>query len=135
MLALVNAISTRRPDLPAGVTASTEIKEAAEAFAKAENVIVIYGNEGLGLPGSQALAQACANLLVETNHVGRPNNGLLAVWQRANDQGAWEMGFEVADDLAKSLKGKSVYIVGADPVGDDGYQDETTASIPGHRER
>jgi NADH-quinone oxidoreductase subunit G len=44
---------------------------------------------------------------------------LIGVWERANDQGAWEMGFEVPDDLANSLKGKAVYIVGADPVGDD----------------
>src|SRR5688572_17281082 len=29
------------------------------------------------------------------------------------------MGFEVADDLAGALRGKAVYIVGADPVGDD----------------
>ncbi|HEY5730392.1 MAG TPA: molybdopterin-dependent oxidoreductase, partial [Anaerolineales bacterium] len=47
------------------------------------------------------------------------NNGLIGVWGRANEQGAWELGFEVENDLAKALKGKSVYIVGADPVGDD----------------
>jgi NADH-quinone oxidoreductase subunit G len=29
------------------------------------------------------------------------------------------MGFEVAEGLPKALKGKAVYIVGADPVGDD----------------
>ena len=29
------------------------------------------------------------------------------------------MGYEVADDLAEALKGKAVYIVGANPVGDD----------------
>ena len=32
---------------------------------------------------------------------------------------AWEIGFQVEDDLAKALKGKTVYIVGADPVSDD----------------
>jgi predicted molibdopterin-dependent oxidoreductase YjgC len=66
-------------------------------------------------------------LLQETGHVGKPNNGLIGVWERANDQGAWEIGFEVEEDpstssgqgLAKALKGKTVYIVGADPVSDD----------------
>ena len=48
-----------------------------------------------------------------------PTMDLIGVWERANDQGAWEMGFEVADDLAEALRGKAVYIVGADPVGDD----------------
>jgi NADH-quinone oxidoreductase subunit G len=58
-------------------------------------------------------------VLQDTGHVGKPNNGLIGVWERANDQGAWEMGFQVEADLAKVLQGKSVYIVGADPVGDD----------------
>jgi NADH-quinone oxidoreductase subunit G len=58
-------------------------------------------------------------LLQDSGHIGKPNNGLIGVWERANDQGAWEMGFQVAEDLAEALKGKSVYIVGADPVSDD----------------
>jgi NADH-quinone oxidoreductase subunit G len=58
-------------------------------------------------------------LLKETNHAGKPNSGLIGVWPRANDQGAWEIGFEPADDLAEELKGKAIYIVGADPAGDN----------------
>jgi NADH-quinone oxidoreductase subunit G len=50
--------------------------------------------------------------------VGRANNGLIGVWQRANDQGAFEIGFQPEAEMEKALKGKSVYIVGADPVGD-----------------
>ena len=37
---------------------------AAEAFAKAENAVIFYGSEGLGLAGSEALAQACTALLI-----------------------------------------------------------------------
>ena len=91
----------------------------ADVFAKAKNAVVFYGSEGLGLNGSSTLTSACATLLKETAHVGRPNNGLIGVWQRANDQGAWEVGFRPAPDLEKALKGKAVYIAGADPVGDD----------------
>jgi NADH-quinone oxidoreductase subunit G len=90
-----------------------------DAFAKAPNAVILYGSEGLGVNGSASVATACAKLLNETDHVGKPNNGLIGVWGRANDQGAWELGFNVEADLAKVLKGKSVYIVGADPVGDD----------------
>ncbi|HXF86133.1 MAG TPA: NADH-quinone oxidoreductase subunit NuoG [Anaerolineales bacterium] len=90
-----------------------------DAFAKAENAVILYGSEGLGIAGTAALASACAKLLNDTDHIGRPNNGLIGVWGRANDQGAWEMGFRVEEDLARALKGKAVYIVGADPVGDD----------------
>jgi NADH-quinone oxidoreductase subunit G len=91
----------------------------SDAFVKAENAVILYGSEGLGLSGSAAVASACARLLQDTEHIGRPDNGLIGVWSRANDQGAWEMGFEVEEDLAKVLKGKSVYIVGCDPVADD----------------
>jgi len=91
----------------------------AEAFAQAENTIVLFGSDGLGLAGSSNLAAACAQLLQKTGHVGRPNNGLIGVWSRANDQGAWEMGFRPEVDFAATFKGKAVYIAGADPAGDD----------------
>ena len=93
--------------------------EVGEAFTKAENAVILLGSDGLGISGSTSLASACANLLQETGHVGKPNNGLIGVWGRANDQGAWELGFKVEENLAELLKGKSVYIVGADPVADD----------------
>ena len=92
---------------------------AAEVFAKAENAIIFYGSEGLGLDGSQALANACYNLLLATDHAGRPNNGLVAVWPRANDQGAWELGWTPASDLEGDLKStKALYVVAANPAAD-----------------
>jgi len=90
-----------------------------EAFTNAENAVILFGSDGLGISGSASLASACAYLLQETGHVGKPNNGLIGVWERANEQGAWEMGLKVEEDLAALLKSKSVYIVGADPVTDD----------------
>ncbi|MBN2147894.1 MAG: molybdopterin-dependent oxidoreductase, partial [Anaerolineales bacterium] len=98
----------------------SQIKAAAEAFSGAANAIVFYGSEGLGLEGSQILAQACANLLVATNHTGRANNGLVAVWPRANEQGAWELGLRPLNDLKSKVKGsKALYLVGVDLVGDN----------------
>jgi len=91
----------------------------AEAFARANNAVVLFGSEGLGLEGSTSLAAACANLLKDTGHVGKVNNGLIGIWQRANDQGAWEVGFRPQEKLAKEIKGKTVYVVAADPAGDD----------------
>jgi NADH-quinone oxidoreductase subunit G len=44
---------------------------------------------------------------------------LIGVWPRANDQGAWEIGFRPESDLAATFQGKTVYIAGADPAGDD----------------
>jgi NADH-quinone oxidoreductase subunit G len=96
----------------------------AEAFAKAENAIVLFGSDGLGLAGSSNLAAACAQLLQATGHTGKRNNGLVGVWPKANDQGAWEMGFRPEADLTKIFKGKVVYIAGADPAGDDPAQEK-----------
>jgi NADH-quinone oxidoreductase subunit G len=123
VLAMVNALSTKRPDLPEAVrelARSEALKEAAKAFAEAENAIILYGSEGMGLAESGSLAQACANLLVATGHVGKPNNGLLGVWPGANHQGAWEMGWQPQPDLGAALgAAKALYIAAADPVGDD----------------
>jgi NADH-quinone oxidoreductase subunit G len=129
VLAMLNALSPKRPNLPESVQAllrSPELQAAAKEFAAAENAIVFFGSEGLGLEGSQALAQACANLLIATGHVGRADNGLVGVWPRANEQGAWDMGFRPADDLAAAMKAaKALYIVAADPAGDDPALAET----------
>jgi NADH-quinone oxidoreductase subunit G len=89
-------------------------------IAEAENVVVFYGSEGLGLDGSAALAQACADLLVKTGHTGKVNNGLVGIWSRANEQGAWDLGFRPVDDLAAAMERAQVlYIIGADPAADD----------------
>jgi NADH-quinone oxidoreductase subunit G len=53
-----------------GSEGQAALRSAAQAFAQAENGVVIYGSEGLGLAGSQALAQACANLIIGTHHSG-----------------------------------------------------------------
>jgi len=123
VLAMLNSLSAKRPDLPESARnflRDENIKAAAQAFAKAENGIVIFGSEGTSYPSSQALAQACANLLLATGHTGRPNNGLLGVWPRANDQGAWDMGFRPEADLGQALQSaRLLYIVAADPAGDD----------------
>ncbi len=93
--------------------------KASRAFKEAENGIVLFGAEGMNFGSSQILVQACANLLIKTNHVGKTNNGLIAVWPEANTQGAWDMGFKPVENLPEVLKGaETLIIAGADPVGD-----------------
>ena len=123
VLEMVNSLSAKRPELPEDAKALSRgpaLQEAARIFAEAENAVILYGSEGTSLEASAALAQACANLLIATNHIGRVNNGLIGVWQRANEQGAWDLGFRPVNDLAAAMKAaKALYIVGADPAGDD----------------
>ncbi|MDH5508675.1 MAG: molybdopterin-dependent oxidoreductase, partial [Anaerolineae bacterium] len=120
--ALLSSISPKTPNLPDAakhLTKDKAIKAAAESFAAAENAVVLYGSEGTDAAISAALAQACANLLVATGHIGRPNNGLIAVWDQANAQGAWDIGLRPSPALLADLKAaKAVYITAADPAGD-----------------
>ncbi len=88
-----------------------------EAVTGATNLVVFFGSDGLGLSGTSALAAECANLV--NGRTGKPNNGLVGVWSTPNAQGAWELGFRPAANLATALKDKTVYIVAADPAGDD----------------
>ncbi len=128
VLAMVNSLSRKQLDLGEAVQElgrSEALQEAAKAFAEAKDAVILYGSDGMGLAETRALAQACANLLITTNHVSsqnssRPNNGLLGVWPRANDQGAWELGWRPSQDLAADLNAaQALYIAAADPVGDN----------------
>jgi NADH-quinone oxidoreductase subunit G len=123
VLALVNALSAKRPDLPETARRAAlkdEFQTAASVFAEAQNAVVLFGSEGTGLAASRALAQACANLLIATDHTGKPNNGLIGVWPQANTQGAWDMGFRPHENLQNALSAApAVYAAAADPAGDD----------------
>jgi len=105
-LVVMNARSTRlddfasetiRYDYPEAAGAIELLKsQYAEYFQKltgAANLVVVIGAEGLTLEGSAALSQAAANLLIETGHVGKPNNGLLATLPGANGMGQHYLGF------------------------------------------
>ncbi|GAB4478601.1 MAG: NADH-quinone oxidoreductase subunit NuoG [Anaerolineales bacterium] len=123
LLAMLNVLSAKRPELPQNLNAlwrDERVQSAAKAFAEAQNAVIFFGNEGVGLQASQALAQACLNLLLTTNHVGRPNNGLIPVWQRPNDQGAWELGWRPLSNLSEAInQASAMYVVACDPAGDD----------------
>ena len=123
VLAMTSSLSQKPHDLPESIqdlSRNPDLKAAAKAFAEARNALVIFGSEGMGLAESAALAQACANLLLTTGHTGKPNNGLLGAWPRANEQGAWELGWEADANLLEHLsQAEALYIVAADPVNDD----------------
>lgn len=122
ILAIINSLSAKQnfPKAPRLTQGAEEVKNAGEIVSTAENLIIFYGSEGIGLEASGSLAKACANLLMVTNHAHKTNNGLIGVWSRANDQGAWEIGFRPLPDLKEAITThESIYIVAVDPAGDD----------------
>lgn len=98
-----------------------DLKSAARAFKRAKNTTVFFGQEGLNYNGTEALARACALMIEAKGRLGEPNNGLVAVWPRANTQGGWDMGFRPEPRaLGRALESaKAAYIIGADVADDE----------------
>ena len=128
---LLNAVKVTEND------GDGDLNAAAKAIAGAENVIAFYGSEGLTYAETDILARTLANLLLiknddGQNHVGRPKNGLIAVWPHNNTQGAWDMGIHPAygpgyapvSEPGKSAAdvyadgAEALYLLAADPIGD-----------------
>ena len=84
----------------------------AEAVAEAEDVVFVFGREGV--VDGEAFVGMAADLLAVTGHVGRPNNGLLPLWPHGNTQGA--LDFVGVRPLPAEVP--VLYMVGADPAGD-----------------
>ncbi|MCX6055527.1 MAG: NADH-quinone oxidoreductase subunit NuoG [Chloroflexi bacterium] len=94
--------------------------DLSKLIDQAENLVVFFGSDGMGLEQTSAIAGLFAERLVKNNHFGKPNNGLIGVWPRANDQGAYELGIHPDKKLAENLcAAMGVYVAGADPAGDD----------------
>ena len=124
------------------------VQAAADSLIEANNLIIFYGSNGLSYGDTDLAARMLANLLLVRRedrdktayHAGRLNNGLIAVWPQANTQGAWDMGVtpelgpgyqelgEVGMNAESILTGvndgaiESLYLIGADPVGDGKLQ-------------
>ncbi|MFQ5407072.1 MAG: NADH-quinone oxidoreductase subunit NuoG [Anaerolineales bacterium] len=121
VLAVAHAAAGEKAGVAASIASSNVagVAAAGAAIAAAENLIVFFGGEGLSVQASASLAQACANLVIATGHVGRANNGIIPVWPHNNTQGAWDMGVPASgvavSDFANGAQ--VVLAAGADPVG------------------
>lgn len=95
-------------------------KDTAKALADAENLVIVAGAEGLTLDGSRALMQAAANFLIESDHVGKPNNGLLSPFPGPNGMGLHYLGFspEATQDIAAHPP-KALIVAQAELLADD----------------
>lgn len=94
--------------------------ELREALAGANNLVIVAGAEGLTLDGSRALMQAAANFLIETGHVGKVNNGLMATFPGANGMGLYYLGYTPETTQAIAANPPKVLIVAqATPIEDD----------------
>jgi NADH-quinone oxidoreductase subunit G len=106
--------------------AEDAINQAGKVIADAKNLVVVLGDEqpypvmqqGEYTNEGCALAQACANLVVATGHVGKANNGLLPLWPHNNTQGVYEMLAATGASWSNAENLKVLYVVGTDPIGE-----------------
>jgi NADH-quinone oxidoreductase subunit G len=94
--------------------------DAAKAVSGAADLVVFMGSDGMGQAQTSALAGLIAEGLVKTSHFGKANNGLIPVWQNANDQGAYELGIAPDETLADGIgAAMALYIASADPAAEN----------------
>jgi NADH-quinone oxidoreductase subunit G len=101
-------------------TLAQQYPDYANKLTGAANLVVIVGAEGQTLDGSRALMAAAANLLAQSGHVGKPNNGLMATFPGANGMGLYYMGYtpEQSRDIAQNPP-KTLIVAQADLLGED----------------
>jgi NADH-quinone oxidoreductase subunit G len=113
-----------------------KIRDAARAFAKSPDALILYGREAMASQRNDlAVASGIATLLLITGHVGRANNGLVALYPHNNSTGAIDFGLMPDHDLGRvqvDAKGLSVremtsgklralYVMACDPAADGGF--------------
>ncbi|HKL25778.1 MAG TPA: NADH-quinone oxidoreductase subunit NuoG [Desulfuromonadales bacterium] len=124
---LKQSLAEFTPDQVAARTgvAADGLREAARQLAGAENaaIMLAYGLPYTGL--SKELAVAAANLALLTGIAGREGSGLYLCGEKANSQGAIDLGILPGDKgmgaqamLEAAGQGKlgALYVVGEDPV-------------------
>ena len=70
-----------------------KIREAAQQIAQSPNFLILYGREVMfAQQYDLAVPAGIAALLLITGHVGRANNGLIALYPHNNSTGAFDFG-------------------------------------------
>jgi NADH-quinone oxidoreductase subunit G len=101
------------------VDGAMELARAAEILSGSNNLLIFFGCEGLSHTDSEDLARVCGAWVRRSGRIGRPQNGLIAVWPHANSQGAFAVGLRTSpEDLSARLRAKAVYLMAADPAED-----------------
>ena len=78
------------------------IREAAKTYAEAPSAVIIVTDGMNRMAQNVACAKAAADLALVTGHLGRPSSGVFVLGEKANAQGAIDMG--LAPDMLPGFK-------------------------------
>jgi NADH-quinone oxidoreductase subunit G len=95
---------------------SQNIDTIKEQTKDARNLLIVFGDERQDANSARALAQQLANLLIDTNHVGKSNSGLLPLYPHANTQGVFDM---IDREQTSSDDGRTTDVAWLIGVGDE----------------
>jgi NADH-quinone oxidoreductase subunit G len=113
-----------------------KIRDAARAFAKSPDALILYGREMMfAQQHDPAVTSSIEALLLHTGHIGRKNNGLIALYPHNNSTGAIDFGLlptHGAGRVKTEAKGLSVremtsgsvralYAMACDPAADSRF--------------
>ncbi len=91
---LVASLEGYTPDAVASVTGvdAEALRSAAKKYAQAPSAAIVISEGACRPGGSVELAKAAANLALVTGHIGKVANGVYLLPEKANSQGAIDMG-------------------------------------------
>ncbi len=113
-----------------------KIRDAARAIAQSPNLLILYGREMMfAQQCERAVASGIATLLLITGHVGRKNNGLIALYPHNNSTGAIDFGLMPDHGVGRQeidAKGlgardltsgqvRALYVMACDPASDGNF--------------
>ncbi|HEX7587519.1 MAG TPA: molybdopterin-dependent oxidoreductase, partial [Anaerolineae bacterium] len=113
-----------------------KIRDAARAFAKSPDALILYGREAMAAQQHDpAVTSSIETLLLITGHVGRVNNGLIALYPHNNSTGAMDFGLlptHSAGRVKAEVKGmptreltsgkvRGLYVMACDPAADGNF--------------
>ncbi len=113
-----------------------KICDAARAFAKSPDALILYGREAMAAQQHDpAVTSSIETLLLITGHVGRANNGLIALYPHNNSTGAIDFGLLPTHGAgrakvdAKGLSAREMtlgklaglYVMACDPAADGNF--------------
>jgi len=113
-----------------------KLRDAARAFAKSPDALIVYGREAMAAQQHDpAVTSSIETLLLITGHVGRVNNGLIALYPHNNSTGAMDFGLlptHGAGRVKAQVKGlparellsgqvRGLYVMACDPAADGNF--------------
>ncbi|MDE3089823.1 MAG: NADH-quinone oxidoreductase subunit NuoG [Chloroflexota bacterium] len=113
-----------------------KIRDAALLIAQSPNLLILYGREAMAAQQHDpAMTSSIETLLLITGHVGRANNGLIALYPHNNSTGAVDFGLLPTHGAgrvkveAKGLsahdltagKVRGLYVMACDPAADGNF--------------